>query len=1107
MTELRYNPVLADAPSLVAELRPERLLVVGEGGVPDTIAAATTTRLRAPGDLALPTGSYSFFASSGVVEMLLVSEGDPPAGPDSTDGSSEDHPLAHAYGWFAHWWDEAKPVSPPRFAAGDDVVTVPSGQPGIVRGRTFVAGSWSYEVRIEGRLVQIREQSLDTPQADNDPAAWIARAPAPARRFAATLTRAKLAAQLSGTVYSFRASRTIFRPYQFRPVIRLLATGGLRLLIADEVGLGKTIEAGLVWTELDARNMANRVLVVCPSMLVTKWRLEMEERFGFELRILSQESLEEMLSQLERDRLPPRFHAVCSLERLRGWPGLVRLQQIGPQFDLVIVDEAHAFRNTETRGFALGALLTDWADALVFLTATPLNLGNRDLFNLLQLLAPADFDDRAVLEERLQPNAVLNKIAASLLERAIDSSQRLAWLDNLGELSFGAAVAARPEARELRQLLAASPLSAAEVTEARRLIARLHALAAVVTRTRKVEIEDHKAVREAVRIDVPWTEEEYAFYEGFEAWQVHQARLNGMPVGLVTQMPLRLASSCLPAVRERVLTGSGQRPEDVDLDTDDEDSATPDAAPPRELVELARRMGAIDTKFDEFLLHLQRIVTEDRRVLVFTFSRATLAYLERRLRDHVRCAVLHGDVKGDDRHRVMRQFREGAFDVLLASRVASEGLDFEFCSAVVNYDLPWNPMEVEQRIGRVDRFGQTAEKVLILNFHTPRTIETDIVARIMHRIGIFKASIGDLEPILQSRLSEIRQTVFDFELTSEQKKRRLDEMMAALEEQRLARDEIETASTYLSSTDRAEIDGLERDLLASGRYIGQRELVLLLEDWAAACSGASCSLARDGNRVVLRGTSEMEQHLRSVQARGERSAAELALLAQKLRDEQEIIICLDQELARTTGEDLLSANHPLTRAALAVPGHTQARFAYARVTHSEVTPGEYLVLLAIARWSGLRPSNELWAVAVELGTGSAAPDMVGAALLAALADGQLGDSKARSIVSADALERARRLLLTRQADEEGRRAEENGALAATRRISLRETHARKVAQIKRRIDTLRASGKTGTIRLHEAQLRAQEARLAEKEAEFEAATTGAMLVEYLAACHLEVVPA
>jgi hypothetical protein len=248
----------------------------------------------------------------------------------------------------------------------------------------------------------------------------------------------------------------------------------------------------------------------------------------------------------------------------------------------------------------------------------------------------------------------------------------------------------------------------------------------------------------------------------------------------------------------------------------------------------------------------------------------------------------------------------------------------------------------------------------------------------------------------------------------------------------------------------------------------------------------------------------MEQHLRGVQARGDRSAAEIDQLAQKLRDEQEIMLSLDQEIARTSGYDLLSANHPLTRAALRVPGHTQARFANVRVVARDAQPGRYFVLLSIARWDGLRRAHELWTSAVSLGDGRDGGDAIGDALLAALATGQLKDAPSSNTDLSGHLNRALAQLLQRQAKEEARRFEENRALIETRRISLRETHTRKVQQIEQRISTLRASGKTNTIHLHQAQLRSQDRQLREKESELDMASVGSLTVEQLAACVVEV---
>ncbi|MCY4495166.1 MAG: DEAD/DEAH box helicase, partial [Acidimicrobiaceae bacterium] len=381
---LRYHPVVKDADREVDSVRPQRMLVVG-GRVPDSVSRSAAARRRDADEAQLPMGIY-VFDDGAQVEVMVVIEGGAPATPAQTDWTAEPHPLLSAYDWMGAWWDDAEHIAAPLYEVNSPARRRGSGQEAFVRSRVYESGQWRYRIRVDGRTREVVERDLEPPVIDDDPHEWIARPPAHADRFAATLTRAKLRERLTDTVYSFRATKTIFRAYQFRPVIRLLETGSLRLLIADEVGLGKTIEAGLVWTELDARRQANRVLVVCPSMLVPKWRAEMRERFDYELEELDRPRLDELLERVDEDRMPSRFAGVCSLERLRVWSGLEDLAELAPRFDLVIVDEAHAFRNSETRSHALGALLSDWADALIFLSATPLNLGNEDLFSLLQLL-------------------------------------------------------------------------------------------------------------------------------------------------------------------------------------------------------------------------------------------------------------------------------------------------------------------------------------------------------------------------------------------------------------------------------------------------------------------------------------------------------------------------------------------------------------------------------------------------------------------------------------------------------------------------------------------------------------------------------------------------
>src|SRR5262249_52877260 len=289
-------------------------------------------------------------------------------------------------------------------------------------------------------------------------------------------------------------------------------------------------------------------------------------------------------------------------------------------------------------------------------------------------------------------------------------------------------------------------------------------LSAQVTRTRKVDVQEDKPLREPRRIPVVFDDQEAEFYGAYYQWCVARAKLSGAAVNFAMQMPLRLAGSCLPEAAQYILEWG--RSDDVEAE---DIAAVPKVAksanlpPDTHLVALAEQLDG-DTKFDQLQIALADLVRQGKRVIVFTFSRRTLRYLHGRLRQSFRVGALHGGIPSRNRGRIMGDFRSGAFDILLATRVASEGLDFEFCSAVVNYDLPWNPMEVEQRIGRIDRIGQAEKVIGVLNFHTPGTIETDIVERVMERIGVFEHAIGELEPILDAQWEAVERLLFDFTL-------------------------------------------------------------------------------------------------------------------------------------------------------------------------------------------------------------------------------------------------------------------------------------------------------------------------------------------------------
>lgn len=1063
------------------------------------------TRVLWNPDVDLPEGLYWFQGVDGGDLILQVGGGAFPGDAMLVDlgDLTDDHVLVAAWSWAEDLWAEGQAVPKPRFSVHEPAITHPGRADVVVRDRKYIRGSWSYSVIVDGTQQDVFEDNLRPRPANDDPRAWVQSDPTPADRFGATLTRAKLQGKFANTLFSFRATRTTFRPYQFKPVLKLLQTGKARLLIADEVGLGKTIEAGLIWTELEARQEADRVLIVCPSGLLNKWREEMMDRFEFEVTELDGLTLKTFLERHQQNRLPRRQAYICSLERLRTWNGLDELKDAPPTFDLIIVDEAHSMRNSDTRSYALGSEVAEWADNLVFLTATPINLRQEDLLNLLELLAPEDYGDLADLQSRLEPNGVINAVTARLGQKGVRGSDLVAKLDELRNSPRGMVIRNRPDFRLLTDLLAKDQLEPRDIVDAKRYLADLNTLSTVITRTKKVEVDDRKAKRTERRQEITWTPQEEAFYEEYLRWCRNRAEDMNSSLYFAMQMPLRLASACLPMARKAVLDPEGFGT----IADEDGDAPAGRLAPHADLVQAARALPeTVDTKFDALLAVFSTLHDQGRRALLFTHSRPTLAYLERRLGTGFRVAVMHGGVTRDKRRKIMADFRAGTYDFVLANRVASEGLDFEFCSAVVNYDLPWNPMEIEQRIGRIDRIGQVEETILVVNFVNERTIDERILTRLLDRIDIFESSIGALEPIITAAAPELLKTGFDFTLTPALREQKLHEALTALEEQRKGLRDVADASSALLVSNDVDVAGLEDDLLRTGRYIGQRELALLLNDWARIDGAPPIDFARNGLTVDIHGNAQMGARVSELAKNQQRTGAETSSLAAQLRAELPMTFVLDQEHARTSGGTLLTATSPLVMAAVSVPGHRQARFASLRIhgPSEDSRPGTFLVVLAKAL-SASRGGDEIWGEAIGLDGRRAGEGPVND-LLAALAEGRLEDLPLPQIEHLGSMaDRAVNQLRFRHEGESSRREIEFEALKAARAITLKEQHERKLVTIDKRLRTAVERGRgQGAINLFQSQRRRAQARFEQLTSELEGQRQPELRLEPLAACVVEI---
>lgn len=1085
--DLRYVG-LHDGLARLQDEPSERVLVLGEPQdaeveVLEALAAEVRAADANEWQHALHVGVYTILRK-GRWEALVAFEAKPETRAVSGSYRAQVRPgdehLVHARHAFSDEWEDALPflgTSP--FHVGDVVRDRVTDEIGRVKRVVRTSAGHRVEVDVGGELHQYSVESLTRIDGDpRDPAFWLSQPPASADDVALTLTWTKLRTPLTDVLYSFAASKTIFRPYQFIPALKVLNSSTGRLLIADEVGLGKTIEAGIVWTELEQRGTLTRTLVVAPSSLTQKWQAEMSRRFDRKLERIKPNRLQEFADALRAGQ-EPELHAVISLESLRSAvPVLESLNELAPRFDLIIVDEAHALRNPATRSSALGQLLSDWADYLLFLSATPINLRSADLYNLVRLLDEGMFRDQEVFEAQLEPNRVLNDVARLVTtgKSGTEAAERLAAITRV---PFGETITQRPDFSRLAEILdVPTPLGHSGIAEVKRLVAELSTLSGVLSRTRKVDVHDAKAVREPHNVRVDWTKAERDLYDAVQAHLIDRAISSGAPLGFTTQMPLRMAASCLPALQQR-LTGralGGISPDDIDEEVDETEGAEGGNGGLLGLPVLWRPLTH-DTKFQGLQRALMDLRDRGvRQAMIFSTFRDTLAYLARRLEADFALRVMHGGVRMDDRPAILEGFRRGDFDLLLVSEVGSEGLDFEFCNVLVNYDLPWNPMKVEQRIGRLDRFGQQHEKIFILNMQVPGTIETDILQRLYERIGIFTDSIGDLEPILHEELDNFSKRVLDPALTPDQRLKRADEIAVAIEKKKNDVSRLQEERANLAVIDELQVEGLSESGPTDGRYIGAAEIRRLLDRLFQETRTSLSTAGAPEGTFHLRGTAELAGRLNFLRGQQRGTKYPIPVLQARLRDGEPISVTFDAEVASRHDVELLSVRHPLVQVALRALEDDNLklrRYGLVAVTDGDVPTGSTtLVRLDIVETTGLRPTRELWATGIDAAAGTPAPD-VGPAILRALAAGELRDvTPAPNVDPTRQVDQLADLVWERRAVVEDARRRDNEALAQARLEARLRSQDLKIARAEETLRNVRASERDRRIiGLHEGRLR------------------------------------
>jgi superfamily II DNA/RNA helicase len=659
-------------------------------------------------------------------------------------------------------------MTEPKFVVGDLVTRSNAADEfGVVRQVQWnpQARGYSYSIQF-GQMARTLQESALRPLA-------VTRSPwqeleagtvAGDRAFRASLTRHRVTRSPSRIAKSFSSARTQFYPHQFKPLLKLLDSARKRVLIADDVGLGKTIEAGYVLLELEAAQRLPHVLVVAPSRLLTKWKDELSRRFDQKFEIVR---TNEIRAALSNDRSPPEFRWITSYETLRR----IRenLEQSPLSIDCLFLDEAHKLRNSTTETHKLGALLCERAEAVVMLSATPIQTSLSDLYHLARLLLPEEYASQTVFIDQMEDNQLLIETLHHIRlahGNSESATAALRGLDGFLETRSGRAFAEAPQIRYAREVLSGIQPSRAELTEVQATVATLSPINDFFTRTRKEEAIPNTPKRDCKWQSVKLTAKEREIYDltvtmcralaSDEGWGADQSAI----------MMYRAVASCIPAAMRYFLTEDG----DLASSLEDQVAEEPLAPPPpsqdvvrslrrqiRDATALFSKLGATDTKYDIMLRFLDSLWQMDdaqgrprRKCIVFSYFRGTVEYLADRLSEEPISNVrVHGGIPTKDRETIVEPFRSGPdVRVLVTSDVSAEGVDLQMASVVINYDLPWNPMVIEQRIGRIDRIGQESRTLEIANLVVEDSIEMRILKRLFQRVKLIESSIGEVGGIL-----------------------------------------------------------------------------------------------------------------------------------------------------------------------------------------------------------------------------------------------------------------------------------------------------------------------------------------------------------------------
>lgn len=533
----------------------------------------------------------------------------------------------------------------------------------------------------------------------------------------------KIRNETSAGILSALSSGVIPLPHQLHVLERALETRNIRYILADEVGLGKTIEAGMIIKELKARGLITRILVVCPTGLVSQWSVEMQEKFHEKFQVILPSDFDTIRRLTDNDDVYGQFDQVISpmdsikpVEKHAGWSdkrvekyNQERIEAIiNSGWDLIIIDEAHrvAGSSSYVARYKLGYLLSQASPYLLLLTATPHNGKTEPFLRLVRLLDEQAFPNyKSIVKEQVAPYLI--------------RSEKREAIDNNGNLLFKKRY------------------------------------------THLVELhwdERHSLQRQLYELVSSYVSKIYD--------KARWNRKKNMCLIFLMIIMQRMVTSSTAAVRQslehrlrvlleeetRVNTMSESDWDERDIEDGDADAMEAMSLDRSAEIEELKMIISVakqaefqhhDVKVDALFDTIDELQSEDpaQKIILFTEFVGTQVYLKELLESRgYSVSVLNGSMDIEERNNALNEFKMST-GIFISTDAGGEGLNLQFANIIINYDLPWNPMKIEQRCGRADRIGQQRD-VHIYNMIIGDTVESRVREVLEEKLSVIMKELG-----------------------------------------------------------------------------------------------------------------------------------------------------------------------------------------------------------------------------------------------------------------------------------------------------------------------------------------------------------------------------